>query len=109
LRRNCGFVKLPEQVGGGVVGEAQASRSKVLIQNRRTQKMRHLLLFDGIARSGEDMAATVKHSTGDPAFVQLEESELALLKRELDVSATQLNAIGRLNVVERGRVDAQRI
>src|SRR5712672_1104243 len=109
LRRYAGFTKLPEQVGGGGIRKAQISRTKVLIQNRRAQKVRHLLLFDRIARGGEDVAAAKKHGAGKTALEQLQKSELALFERELHVSATQLNPIGRLNFLERSGIHAKRI
>ncbi len=69
--------------------------------------MRHLLLFDGVARYGKDVTATEKDGASGAALEQLQESELALLERELYVTAAELNAIGGLNVVERGGVHAE--
>ena len=54
------------------------------------------------------MTAAEKHGAGGASVEQLQESELALLKRELHVAAAELNAIGGFNFVERGGIDAQR-
>jgi len=71
LRRNLRRKELAQQVGGGIVREAQTGRSEVLIENRRAQEVRHLLLFDGVARCSQDVTAAVEDGAGSAALEQL--------------------------------------
>src|SRR5258708_25026572 len=100
-------MELPQQVGGGVVREAHASRSEILVEHGGAQKVRHLLLLDDVARCSNDVTAAEKHGAGDAALELLQESELALFEREQHLAAAELDAIGGVDFVERGGVNAQ--
>ena len=58
FRREPGLFKLAKKFGGGVIGEAQANRGKVLIEDGRAEKAGHLLLLDRTARDGQRVAAS---------------------------------------------------
>ena len=50
LRREIGGVELAKEFVRGIVGETEISGVELLIKDRRTEEIGHLLLFDGITR-----------------------------------------------------------
>src|SRR5580700_11440519 len=53
LRGEIGGMELAEEIVRGVIGEAHVGAEEYLVKNRSSQKMRHLLLFDDIARESQ--------------------------------------------------------
>jgi len=102
LGLNLGELKRMKQIGNRVVRESHIGRRENLINHGSPEKVSKLLLFDGIARSGEDMAFAGEHCAGNSAADRGEKSEVAFVEEKLPVAAAQLDSIRGLNLVGGG-------
>ncbi len=107
LRYKIGRAKLTKKFLCGAIGETNISADKVLIQNRCTQEIAHLLLLDRITREGEGMAAAGEDGAGDMAIDRGEKSECTFFKGENCITTAELDAIGGSDVIDGGGIDAQ--
>jgi hypothetical protein len=80
-------MKLVEEIVGGVIGEAHVGGGENLVQDGSTEKMRHLLFFDDVARESQGMAAAGEDESGDAAVDGSEECEFAFFEIDFHVAA----------------------
>ena len=108
-RLNASAFEFAEKFGGGVVGEAEVDVGESFVENGRAEEAGHLLFFDGVAGSGDDVAAAREDCAGDLALEGSEEGELSEIESEVAVAAAELDAIGGGDFVDGGGIDAERI
>ena len=92
---NAGVLQLIEQSLRGVTRETDIHREELLIEDRRAEEPRQLLLFDGIARKNQSVPEAGEDKTSDAALEGLKESNLAFGEIESDVRLLDLNAVLR--------------
>src|SRR6202012_2328379 len=92
-RLDAGAAEFAEEFGGGVVGEAKIEIGEGFVENRGPEEAGHLLLFDGVVRSGDDVTAAGENGAGHLAFVRREEGELAGFEGEVAGAAAKLDAV----------------
>src|SRR4029077_18922529 len=98
---NAGVLQLIEQSLRGVTRKTDIHREELLIEDRRTEEPRQLLLFDGIARKNQSVPEAGEDKTSDAALEGLKESNLAFGEIESDVRLADLNAILRSDGIDR--------
>ncbi len=80
-----------------------------MIEDRRTEEPRQLLLFDGIARKNQSVPEAGEDKTSDAALEGLKESNLAFGEIESDVRLADLNAVLRRDGIDRLAVELKGI
>ncbi len=93
----------------GIVRKAQISPDEFLIEDRSAKKTPHLLFFDGISRSRQNVAAAVEDGAGNLPVERGEKGECAFFKGEHGIPAPQLDAMGGRNAINVGGIDAQHL
>ena len=78
-----------------------------MVEERCAGEEGELLFFDGIARSGEDVATAREHGAGDAAVERREEGDATLFKAKLDVASAQFDAAGGRESEDGGRAELQ--
>ena len=102
-------MELAQEVGGGCVGEAHIGGGEILIEDGRVEEASHLLLFDGVARESEDVAAAGKDSASDFVIERSKKNQLTLIERDFGIAAAKLDAMLGFNLISRSGVEAQSI
>jgi len=68
-----------------------------------------LLLFDGVAGESENVPAARKNGAGDLVIERRKKNQLALIKGDFGIAATQLDAMLGFNLINGSGVEAQGI
>src|SRR5260370_11653235 len=94
-------MKWGKELVRGTVCEANITVNEFLVEDRSAKKTPHLLLFNGIARRSQNVAAPRKDGAGNLPVERGEKPERPFFKGKNRVPAPQLNAIvgsGRLDI-----------
>jgi hypothetical protein len=104
LRFDLCEIELVLQFDGGIRRETKIGAGKFLIDHGSAEKIAELLLFDRIARSGENVAPTGVHGAGDLPVEWSEKGEGAIFKLDFGVTTAEFNARTGLNFVDGGGI-----
>src|SRR6266478_2712617 len=107
LSGKISIAELAQELTGGIVGEAEVGADELLIKNGSAQETSHLLLLNGIARQRQGVPVAGKHGTGGAAVQGGEKSQIALVERELQIAAAELDAVRRGNLVDSSGINTQ--
>ncbi len=109
LRHKIRGAELAKKFAGGIVREAEITVDEFLIEDRSAEKTPHLLFFDRIARSRQNVTAPGKDGAGNLLIERREKGERPLFKGENGIAAPQLDVIGGCDAINIGGIDAQRL
>jgi hypothetical protein len=104
LRLDLRDLELMQEFSGGVGREAQVGIAEGLIDHGRAQKIAELLLFDGVTRRGQNVAAAGIDRTRDFSVEGRKKGEHAVFELEFGVAPPKLDAGTALDFVYSGRV-----
>ena len=107
MRSECqGFslAQLAKKLFGAVVGETEISPKELLIEQRRAQEPRKLLLLHRVTREGQDVTVSDKDGASQPAFAGAQKSQLTLDQRYAHGVAAEVEI---LDVIDLAGFDAQ--
>src|SRR5215472_3467219 len=108
-RDQLGALQFVQELLGAIVCESKVGGKELLVQDRRPEKTRQLLLFDRVTRQHQHMADTGKRESGDSPFEWLEKSEFAVLKGKNRIALANLHTLFAGYRVDMLRIELQGI
>jgi len=100
-----GGVELAKKFVRAVVGETKIAAEELLVEDGCAKKAPHLLFFDRIARSRQNVTSPGENRAGDLPLQRRKKGELTLFKGENRIAAAQLNAVGGNDVINIAGID----
>ena len=107
LNRKIRGAELAKEFASSIVREPEITVDKFLIKDRSAEKAPHLLFFDRVARSRQNVTAPGEDGARNLPVERREKGERAFIKRENCIAAPQLDVIGRCDAINIGDIDAQ--
>src|SRR3989442_14336962 len=103
-RLGASLAQLAKKLFAAVVGETEISAKELLIEQRRAQEARKLLLLHRVTREGQNVTVSDKDGASQPAFAGAQKSQLTLDQRYAHGVAAEVEI---LDVIDLAGFDAQ--